>query len=483
MARVPIVSDVSSLPEVVGDVGLQVDPRDVEALAAAMLRALGDSAWREAQERAALQRAAGFTWGQKRPRPAPCLGAGAVKRLRVLMLTPSLPWPAQQGGAMRNFGLLYGLHQAGHEVTLLSFGAAPESDSPLHELCSRIHTVPAPQRRAGARLRALLLSSAPDLAHRLHSALMTARLTELLQRTRFDVVQFEGLEICGLLPLVRRLQPEAACCYDAHNAEYRLQQNLYAIERHRASRWPAALWSWLQARAHRPLRARCLPPGRGHAGGIGRGRGGVVCAGATIARACGSERHLCQGLRNAPAAARERRPDARLHRQDGLSAQHGRHAVVLRKCAATCVAGLSRLPPEYRWASPRTRSLQSLHADLRITLTGRVDAIQPWLNDCDVYIAPLRMGSGTRFKIMEAAAGGCAIVATTLAVAGLPAGVKEALLIADRETDMAAGILTLLQDPDRRMCMGRAARSAARDTCDWAMILPHLQAAWERFGI
>ena len=59
---VPIVSDVSSLPEVVGDVGLQVDPRDAEALAAAMLRALGDSAWREAQQRAALQRAAGFTW-------------------------------------------------------------------------------------------------------------------------------------------------------------------------------------------------------------------------------------------------------------------------------------------------------------------------------------------------------------------------------------------------------------------------------------
>ena len=405
-----------------------------------------------------------------------------MKRLRVLMLTPSLPWPAQQGGAMRNFGLLYGLHQAGHEVTLLSFGAAPESDSPLHELCSRIHTVPAPQRHAGARLRALLLSSAPDLAHRLHSALMTARLTELLQRTRFDVVQFEGLEICGLLPLVRRLQPEAACCYDAHNAEYRLQQNLYAIERHRASRWPAALWSWLQARRiARFERAVC------------RQVAGTLAvsdedAAALRALAPQSPVHVVPNgifVRDYAMPRQPRGNDAptlvftgKMDYRPNMDAMLWFCENVLPRVWQDCPACRLNIVGQ----SPHA-SLQSLRADLRITLTGRVDTIQPWLNDCDVYIAPLRMGSGTRFKIMEAAAGGCAIVATTLAVAGLPAGVKEALLIADRETDMAAGILTLLQDPDRRMCMGRAARSAARDTCDWAMILPHLQAAWERFGI
>ncbi len=59
---VPIVSNVSSLPEVVGDVGLQVDPQDPDALAAAMLRTLRDSNWRAAQEAAGLQRAADFTW-------------------------------------------------------------------------------------------------------------------------------------------------------------------------------------------------------------------------------------------------------------------------------------------------------------------------------------------------------------------------------------------------------------------------------------
>ncbi|MCE2490589.1 MAG: glycosyltransferase family 4 protein [Anaerolineae bacterium] len=58
----PIVSNVSSLPEVVGDVGILVDPKDRDALAAAMMRALTDSDWKAEQEAAGVNRAAGFTW-------------------------------------------------------------------------------------------------------------------------------------------------------------------------------------------------------------------------------------------------------------------------------------------------------------------------------------------------------------------------------------------------------------------------------------
>ena len=59
---VPVVSDVSSLPEVVGDTGLRVDPNDPDALAAAMQQVLVDSTWLEEQKTAVLQRAALFTW-------------------------------------------------------------------------------------------------------------------------------------------------------------------------------------------------------------------------------------------------------------------------------------------------------------------------------------------------------------------------------------------------------------------------------------
>jgi glycosyltransferase involved in cell wall biosynthesis len=59
---VPIVSNRASLPEVVGDVGALVDPDDPTTIAAAIYRALTDSAWTTSVQAAGLARAAMFTW-------------------------------------------------------------------------------------------------------------------------------------------------------------------------------------------------------------------------------------------------------------------------------------------------------------------------------------------------------------------------------------------------------------------------------------
>lgn len=59
---VPIVSNRSSLPEVVGDVGAQIDPDDPQTLTNALRRVLNDAEWRSAQQSAGLRRAATFNW-------------------------------------------------------------------------------------------------------------------------------------------------------------------------------------------------------------------------------------------------------------------------------------------------------------------------------------------------------------------------------------------------------------------------------------
>jgi glycosyltransferase involved in cell wall biosynthesis len=58
----PIVSNRSSLPEVVGPVGALVVPEDIGSIAGAMERAMLDEAWRTEQRAAGLARAAGFRW-------------------------------------------------------------------------------------------------------------------------------------------------------------------------------------------------------------------------------------------------------------------------------------------------------------------------------------------------------------------------------------------------------------------------------------
>jgi len=59
----PVVcSNTSSLPEVAGDAALTVDPSDVDALSAAITRALADESLRQEMRGKGLARAAGFSW-------------------------------------------------------------------------------------------------------------------------------------------------------------------------------------------------------------------------------------------------------------------------------------------------------------------------------------------------------------------------------------------------------------------------------------
>ena len=60
--------------------------------------------------------------------------------MRILMITASLPYPPASGGAIRTYGLLHGLQNAGHEITLLSFhdrDLSPD-DTPLADICHPI---------------------------------------------------------------------------------------------------------------------------------------------------------------------------------------------------------------------------------------------------------------------------------------------------------------------------------------------------------
>jgi glycosyltransferase involved in cell wall biosynthesis len=81
-----------------------------------------------------------------------------------------------------------------------------------------------------------------------------------------------------------------------------------------------------------------------------------------------------------------------------------------------------------------------------ITATGRVESVLPYLRHADVAVVPLQFESGTRFKILEAAACGVPLVSTTLGAEGLPVVDGEHLLLADDADGFAQAILRLLDD-------------------------------------
>jgi glycosyltransferase involved in cell wall biosynthesis len=97
-----------------------------------------------------------------------------------------------------------------------------------------------------------------------------------------------------------------------------------------------------------------------------------------------------------------------------------------------------------------------------ITVTGAVPDVRPYLGAAYVAIAPLRIGSGTRLKILEAFAMNKAVVSTSLGCEGLAVTAGKHLIVADQPKAFARHVLNLLQDPERRVALAKAGRDVAQ---------------------
>lgn len=404
--------------------------------------------------------------------------------MRILMLTASLPYPPHQGGALRAYGILDGLHRAGHEITLLSFhdGSVQVRHTPLADCCTRVETLPPPSRAQHDRLRDLLLSDQPDIARRLFDEPFWRCLQGLMAESDYDIVQFEGIEVACYLPPARQTGTQARLIYDAFNAEAALQQLIFRVDLGSPQRWPAAAYSFIQARR--------------------------------IAR---FESLLCQLADRVIAVSDE---DAAILRQyhpdnyvpvvnNGIFVDDyiyhdqqfdlGESALVFTgkmdyrpNVDAMVWFGETILPrvqqhiPDAKLyivgQKPHAR-IEKLRARRGIEITGWVQDVRPFLYGADVYVAPLRMGSGTRLKILEAMAAGRAVVATPTAVSGMSSGVREAALITDTPAEMANAIIALLQNPNRREELGEHARRYVKQHYDWPVLIPRLLAIYKELGL
>lgn len=114
---------------------------------------------------------------------------------------------------------------------------------------------------------------------------------------------------------------------------------------------------------------------------------------------------------------------------------------------------------------PAVRALAEIPA---VTVTGRVPAMEPELARADLVAVPVRFGSGTRVKILEAFAHGIPVVSTTLGAEGLDAHDGEHLLLADDPHAFAEACARVLGDIDLANQLVRRAQKlyATRHTTD-----------------
>ena len=402
--------------------------------------------------------------------------------MNILLLTPYLPFPSESGGAIRSYGLLRSLSDAGYSLTLLSltrFDPDPLTN-PLFQHCRQVHTAASPKHSKLKRFVKLISTNKADIEFRLASACFESKLKQLLRDNVFDAIQFSGIELGCYLPLILAGKKNARVVYDAYNAEAALQNAIFDIERQRLGRLPIAVYSAVQARRLKRFEQ-------------------WICQTVDhVISASEADQRLLNLYGGAPTSVvpngifvDDYRPPANHKRASNQLVFTGK--MDYRPNVDAMEWFSARILPRVRRRCPRAelvivgrsphRRVQALAAKDHITVTGWVDSVQPYLHAAALAVVPLRMGSGTRLKILEAMASGCAVVSTSLGAAGLRHSIQQAIEIADSEADFAQIIVSLLQDEKRRQTAGIKASQQVSRCCDWQALAPNLLQAYQDVGI
>jgi glycosyltransferase involved in cell wall biosynthesis len=122
-----------------------------------------------------------------------------------------------------------------------------------------------------------------------------------------------------------------------------------------------------------------------------------------------------------------------------------------------------------------TPAVQALAKLPGITVTGTVPDARPFVQEAALYLVPMRMGGGVRFKVLEALAMGKAVLTTPMGADGIPVNSGKEVLIANNPQEFSAAAIRLLQNPTLRKELAANGRTFVAEHFDWRKITPLLE--------
>lgn len=396
----------------------------------------------------------------------------------ILFLTPYLPCPPRSGGPRRLNGLISGLSRD-HTVSVLSL-VEPGDDhaeaiAATGAYCDEVVCVANKQygRRGvpNARKRQLQLRSilSPYSYERFlfHRPEIQTALDGMAARRRYDVVNVEFSLMANY-----RLPRSSLLVLDEHNIEYDILYRTYQAETRRVRR----LYSYVNfLKLRREERAAW------------RGFDGCIL---TSVR---DQKILQQSLPTLPTAVVPNAVDTASFRPGPAPLEP---RTILFFGAMDYYPNIDgvlfflrevfpRLKPRYPGLRLQIVGQAPPEAVRRwagddITVTGFVDDVQAYIRRAGLVIAPLRIGGGTRLKIVEAMAMGKAIVSTTIGAEGIDVVDGQNILLADRSDRFATQVGRVLEDPMLAQRLGADARHLAETRYDWRASVEALERFYQQ---
>jgi glycosyltransferase involved in cell wall biosynthesis len=127
---------------------------------------------------------------------------------------------------------------------------------------------------------------------------------------------------------------------------------------------------------------------------------------------------------------------------------------------------------------PATKLREQVEGLSGVEWVGEVPDIRPHFARAVAVLVPLRIGGGSRIKILESMSMGKAVVATQIGAEGLEIISGVHCLIADSPADFSQNVVQILENPERASDLGRNGRELVLRQYDWGRVATILEQAW-----
>lgn len=391
--------------------------------------------------------------------------------MKILIISHFVPYPPHGGSLQRNFNLLREASKT-NEIYLLTFTQKKllpderklsESIETLKEYSKYLKVFKIPTDYSKIKWFMLLFlnlfSSTPYSVWRFKSKAIIREIKEQLKNNHFDMIQVDTVALAGYADLARDL-PKILV---HHNVE----SSLLFRRSHNEKNPLVRLYLFLQARKLRNYEKKILSRftlnitvselDREELNRLARGAKFEVIPNGTdidyfTPKGKTDSKHLVftGGMTWYP------NKDAMLHFCSEI------YPLIKEKMLDIEMDVVGRFPPQ---------KLQKIaRGEPSIKLRGYVDDVRDYVHQAAVYVVPIRVGGGTRLKILDAFACGKAVVSTSVGCEGLEVTPGENILIGDSPDEFANQVINLLRDEKLREKLGANARKLVMEKYSWQKI-------------
>ena len=388
---------------------------------------------------------------------------------RILFVTEKFPHPKDDGGQIRSHAVLAALAST-FPVTLLSHAAPSAADE------EAVRALGVEVETCGAKRPALavpwyaaqaLFTREPYPMRKNFSAAILAAIRSRIARGEVRALHLNHLDAAQYVEHLGGDRGRVRIVFDTHNLLARMYERFASTSGNPLRRAYATIQWWRMAR-YEPAILRAVDRV-------------LVCSDLErdLVRTAGARDAMVvpNGVDVAALAVEPRRTSDRptILFTGGLA--YAPNAEGVRWFVLEVLPELRKVLPRFRLVVVGKGAPSSLLAHAvpgEVEFAGWVEDVRAKLAEADLSIAPLRVGGGTRIKILESMAAGVPVVATRVGAEGIEAVDGESILLADEPAAMARAIADLARDPSRARRIADRARALVAERYDWPRVLEPL---------